>query len=172
MITTACEAGGFDRYYGLDHASFTDRTFLERFDFNSALQAVEVALAQHREVITDRKVSSEFYFFSGSRLHLVTHAQALLDLHQLGYDNLVKSGLPGLTRHCICIDAGALPEGAEPYNVKQQLDPRKAMFWQRARHNPHHGKLAYAVLEIFSALPQENQSETLKNLSCYWEFYE
>jgi hypothetical protein len=171
-LLTACQAGGFDRYYGLDHASFTDTAFLEKFVFNSALHAVEVALAQHREVITDRKVASDFYFFSGSRLHLVTHAQALLDLHQLGYDNLVKSGLPSLTKHCICIDASAVPEGAEPYKVKQQLDPRKAIFWQRAKQNPHHGKLAYAVLEIFSALPQQSQPKALKDLSCYWEFYE
>lgn len=171
-LLSACEAGGFDRYYQLDQASFKDIALREKFTFNSPLQAVEVALAQHREVITDRKVDEEFYFFSGSRLHLVTHAQALLELHQLGYDNLVKAGLPGLTKHFICIDASKVPKGAKPYNVIHQFDPRKADFWKRAKKNPHHGKLAYAALEIFSALPQGNQATALKDLSCYWDFYE
>ena len=171
-LLSACETGGFDRYYGLDHTSFKDAVLLEKFAFDSPLQAVEIVMAQHREVVTDRNVAEEFYFFSGSRLHLVTHAQALLDLHQLGYYKLVKSGLPSLTKHCICIDASQVPEGAEPYKVKQQFDPRKVDFWQRAKKNPHHGKLAYAVLEIFSALPQKNQAEALQDLSCYWDFYE
>lgn len=171
-LLKACEAAGFDRFYGLEKSSFTDIRLLKKFTFNSALQGVEVALDQHSEVITDRKADGDFYFFSGSRLHLVTHAQALLDLHQLGYDKLVKSGLPGLTKHCICIEASAVPEGVEPYKVRQQFDPSKAAFWQRAKTNPHHGKLAYAVLEIFSALGQQNQPKALKDLSCYWEFYE
>ncbi|MDX2370820.1 MAG: hypothetical protein QNK36_20860 [Colwellia sp.] len=171
-LLDACEAAGFDRFYGLDHESFSNKILLEKFAFNSPLDAAEVALAQHREVITDREAAGKFYFFSGSRLHLVTHAQALLELDQLGYANLVKSGLPGFTKHCICIDASAVPQGAEPYKVKQPLDPRQAGFWQRAKNNPHHGKLAYSVLELFNALPQKNQANTLKELSSYWEFYE
>jgi hypothetical protein len=55
------------------------------------------------------------------------------------------------------------------------FDPRAANFWQRAKKNPHHGKLAYSVLEIFSALEQnkqDKQNNALKDLSTYWEFYE
>tara|TARA_B110000240_G_C13404106_1_gene412291 strand:- start:608 stop:796 length:189 start_codon:yes stop_codon:yes gene_type:complete len=61
------------------------------------------------------------------------------------------------------------------------FDPRAANFWQRAKTNPHHGKLAYSVLEIFSALEQNKQDKqnkqnkqnnALKDLSTYWEFYE
>ncbi|NNC38075.1 MAG: hypothetical protein HKO02_11495 [Hyphomonadaceae bacterium] len=171
-LLKACESAGFDRYYGLAAASFVDPTLLEKFAFRSPLQAVNVALSLHREVITDREVDGEFYFFSGSRLHLITHAHALLTLHQLGYSNLVKSGLPSFSKHCICIDASAVPKGAQPYTVKQQLDPRQAGFWRRSKSNSHHGKLAYSVLEIFAALPQANQAESLKDLSSYWEFYD
>jgi hypothetical protein len=77
-LLDACEATGFDRYYGLEHTSFADENLIEKFTFNSPLTAVEVAFSQHSEVITDREVDGAFYFFSGSRLHLVTHAQALL----------------------------------------------------------------------------------------------
>jgi hypothetical protein len=171
-LLDACEAAGFDRFYGLDHASFADENLIEKFAFDSPFTAAEAALSQHSEVITDREVDGQFYFFSGSRLHLVTHAQALLELHQLGYDNLAESGLPGFTRHCICVEASSVPHDAEPYKIKEQLDPRQAGFWQRAKANPHQGKLAYAVLEIFSALPQANEADALKDLSAYWEFYE
>jgi hypothetical protein len=51
------------------------------------------------------------------------------------------------------------------------FDPRAASFWQRAKTDPHHGKLAYAVLEIFSALGQNNQENVLEELSTYWQFY-
>ncbi|MFT6776337.1 MAG: hypothetical protein ACJAV1_000248 [Paraglaciecola sp.] len=62
--------------------------------------------------------------------------------------------------------------GAEPYISKSMFDPRAANFWQRAKTNPHHGKLAYLVLEIFYALEQDKQENALKDLSTYWEFYE
>jgi hypothetical protein len=171
-LLDACEAAGFDRFYELEHGSFKDKALLEKFECKDAIQAAELALDQHCEVITDREADGAFYFFSGSRLHLVTHAQALLELHQLGYANIVKSGLPGFTKHCICIDASKVPEGGEPYQVKSQLDPRQIEFWQRAKKNPHHGKLAYSTLEIFAALPQSSQAKTLSDLSSYWEFYE
>jgi hypothetical protein len=171
-LLDACETAGYDRYYGLNNRSFTDKKLIEKFSFNSSLKAAEVMLSQHCAVITDRDVDGEYYFFSGSRLHLITHAQALLELEQLGYANLVKVGLSGLTKHCICIEASAVPNGAEPYKVKHKLDPRAANFWQRAKTNPHHGKLAYGVLEIFAALGQCNEEKTLEDLSSYWEFYE
>jgi hypothetical protein len=172
VLLDACETAGFDRYYGLDDQSFSDKKLIEKFSFNSSLKAVEVALSQHSNVITDREVDGVYYFLSGSRLHLVTHAQALLELEQLGYAGLVKLGLSGLTKHCICIEASAVPVGAEPYISKSMFDPRAANFWQRAKTNPHHGKLAYSVLEIFSALGQNKQENALEYLSTYWEFYE
>ena len=171
-LLDACEKGGVDRYYKLDHESFADKDLIKKYAFNSPLTAAKEALAQHTKVITDREVDGEFYFFSGSRLHLVTHAQALLELHQIGYTKLAKIGLSGFTKHCICIVASAVPRGATAYQVRNAADPRRASFWQRAKKNPHHGKLAYAVLEIFSSLPQTSQEKTLNDLSAYWEFYE
>jgi hypothetical protein len=171
-LLDACETAGFDRFYGLDHESFRDEKLIKKFTFSSALTAAEVAFSQHSEVITDREVDGQFYFFSGSRLHLITHAQALLELHQMGYANLAILGLSGFTKHCICIDASGIPDGAEPYQAKQVLNPRQASFWRRAKTNPHQGKLAYAVLEIFSALPNVSKEKILKDLSTYWEFYE
>ena len=171
-LIEACETAGFDRYYGLKQESFSDHHLIEKFTFSSPLTAAEAALSQHSEVITDREADGAFYFFSGSRLHLLTHAQALLELHQLGYTNLATLGLSAFTKHCICIDASAVPDGAKPYQAKQTFDPRKASFWQRAKTNPHQGKLAYAVLEVFSSLGQTNEEQTLKDLSAYWEHYE
>jgi hypothetical protein len=69
-------------------------------------------------------------------------------------------------------NASRVPEGAQPYKIKRSVDPRNINFWQRAKTNPHHAKIAYAVLEIFAALPQENQTKALQDLSVYWEFYE
>ncbi len=97
----ACEAAGFDRFYGLSHDAFKDESLLEKFACKDALEAAKIALGQHSEVITDREADGAFYFFSGSRLHLVTHAQALLELDQLGYDNIGIVGcrmVEGLTK--------------------------------------------------------------------------
>jgi hypothetical protein len=171
-LVDACKAAGFDRYYGLENKSFEDKYLIEKFTFKSALTAAEASFSQHCEVITDREADGAFYFFSGSRLHLVTHAQALLELHQIGYSNLAKIGLSSFTKHCICVNASAVPHGAQPYKIEQKFDPRHASFWQRAKTNPHHGKLAYAVLEIFAASGQASEENVLKDLSAYWEFYE
>jgi hypothetical protein len=171
-LIDACVSQEENRYYKLNPKAFSDKVLLRKFACHSAIEAVKIAIHQHSEVITDRGVDGEFYFFSGSRLHLVTHAHALLELEQMGYQNLVKLGLPAFTKHCICIDASGLPEGAKPYKAKQLLDPRDSHFWQRDKTNPHHAKLAFAVLEIFAALPQENQIKALHDLSAYWELYE
>jgi len=171
-LLDACEAAGFDRFYGLSHDAFEDESLLEKFACKDALEAAKIALGQHSEVITDREADGAFYFFSGSRLHLVTHAQALLELDQIGYANIVKSGLPGFIKHCICIEASRVPEGGGPYQVMRPLNPEQVEFWKRGKTNPHHGKLAYSTLEIFSALPHSNEAKTLKELSSYWEFYE
>ena len=171
-LLEACESAGFDRYYGLDNKAFFDKQFTDKFSFSSAKQAACVALKQHSQVITDQSVGDEFYFFSGSRLHLITHAQALLELEQLGFSDLVAVGLPTYAKHCICIDASQVPEGVQAYQVRRVLDPRTKAFWQREVTNPHHAKLAYAVMAILSAHPKENIAKAFADLSAYWEFYD
>ncbi len=172
ILLDACHHAGSDRYYLLDESSLSDERLLSRFKFDSAENAAEVALGLQNRVITDREVDDNYYFFAGSRLHLVTHAQALFEFQQLGHKKLVDVGLQGLTRHVICVEASATPPGATPYTPKHWLDPRDASFWQRGKQNPHHGKLAYAALEIFEVLPNVDQRNALRDLSCYWEVYD
>jgi hypothetical protein len=171
-LLDACEKAGFDRYSKVDSNAFVNDEIIKKYSFSSPLDAVKQALMLHEKVITDREIEGEFYFLSGSRLHLVTHAQALLQFQQIGYAHLAKTGLPSFTKHCIYIEESTEPQGAKAYKVKSRFDPSQASFWQREKKNPHHGKLAYSVLESFSLLPQINSQKVLNDLSAYWDFYE
>ena len=171
-VLESCQKAGSDRYYGLDQRSLSDETLVKKYSFANAQTAAEFSLTQHRRVIADGKVDNQHFFFSGSRLHLVTHAQAILALDQLGYKKLVRSALKAYAAHCICINASAEPEGVKPYRAAKTLDPRDTSFWKRGKTNPHHSKLAYSTLEIFKVSPECDQRSILDDLSSYWEFYD
>ena len=171
-LLKVCADAGFDRYYRFDKTMFDNKTFKKRFEFNTALDAAATSLALHEKVFSDQKAEGDFYFFAGSRLHLVTHAQALLDMEQLGYSDLVHAGLEGYQKHCICVESSADPLDVAPFEVTEKFDPREQAFWRRGVKNPHHGKLAYAVLSIFAAAKGTSETKALSDLSAYWEMYD
>ncbi len=171
-LLTVCESAGFDRYYKLPSKALTDKKLIEKYTFTSPLCAAESALEQHHTIYPDGEADGQFYFFSGSRLHLITHAQAILDLQNLGYDDIASNALKAYTQHCICINESKSPTDVQPIKAEAKLDPRKTSFWLRAKSNPHHGKLAYAVLDIFTASPKCQQQLALNDLSTYWSVYD
>ncbi len=157
------------RYYGIDDYQDIPASEIDYRRFASVEEAAIYSLRQHRVVIPDQQIDGKLYFFAGDQLHLITHAQALLELDQLGYRELATQGLDSLRKHFYLIEKRQLPANAQPYRAETSHDPRKLEFWRRNKQNEHHSKLGYSVLSLLNLTAAEDQAEILAAASKYWQ---
>ena len=134
--------------------------------FTTISDAAKYVLYDNETVYPNQVIEGEKYFFSSNKLHNITHAHALLELENLGYETLAKKGLDSLRKqlHLNRI----IPNDIAPYTATQTLDPRSKPFWRRQKSDPHHCKLAYATLSLLPLVDTQDHEKILKNASKYW----
>ncbi len=160
------------RYYGIDDYQTIPLGEIHYRHFNNAEEAAIYSLYQHQVVIPDERIDGKLYFFAGDQLHLITHAQALLELDKLGYSELATRGLDSLRKHFYLLEKRMPPTDAKPYQAQTSCNPRKLEFWQRNKQDEHHCKLGYSVLSLLNLAAPEDEAEILAAASKYWQLFD
>ncbi len=156
------------RYYGYHNYLEDPVDYSEIPRFENLGQAVAYALADHQTVYPDQVIDGQHYFLAGNKLHDITHAQALVDLEQMGYSRLANRGIDALRKQLHLCNTQRLPDTLTPFASTDTLNPLHLSFWQRDKIDAHQVKLAYAILSLQRYLPTHNWPATLKDVSAYW----
>ena len=93
--------------------------------------------------------------------------QALHWLNQLGYTQLASAGLENLKQQLV-LNRQA-PDKGECHRLQVYLDPFMEAFWTRPFSDPHHIKLAGAVMEFSRRRNPRQAAGFLKDVAVYWE---
>lgn len=155
-----------ERYYGFYDYQNKDINVSDLPDFKTPDEVAKYCM-QHQEYYESQEIDGKFYHFHGKQIHLITHANALVILNEIGYSKLAYKGLPELSKQIIL---GAIsPPNAKPYQTQTFFNPLNASFWERNVTDEHHNKLAYAVIFLLNRYPDLNQEKILQQVSGHWE---
>lgn len=150
------------RYYGIpDHT----RVAIEAPEAPAAgLDAAQLTLDSLCEfdlVYPDQQIEGQRYFFAGEKLHLVTHAHALLQLEALGHPEIARCGLTAHRRQVV-LTRQKPPGDLAPY-ASATSGPEDPDFWKRHGDPWHDIKFAHALSELLPPLSasQRERAETL-----------
>lgn len=155
-----------ERYYGF--YDYQNRTIdiSDIPEFKSPDEAAKYCIT-NQTYYESQEIEGKFYHFHGKQIHIITHSNALVILHQIGYESLVKTGLTELRKQ---IKLGLLsPPKAESYKSKIVFNPLEPKFWQRKVVDEHHNKLAYAVVYLLRKYPELSSNDILSKVSGHWE---
>lgn len=155
------------RYYGVADYKAQAVALGEAASVHDVDAAIDVILANQDCVFPDQSIAGEHYFFTGDKLHELTHAQALHWLNQLGYTQLASAGLENLKQQLV-LNRQA-PDKGECHRLQVYLDPFMEAFWTRPFSDPHHIKLAGAVMEFSRRRNPRQAAGFLKDVAVYWE---
>lgn len=173
-LLQSCLSDKPNRYYGIDdyrELVIADHQ-LQRFD--DPEQAAIAMLTLHDDVRDDLQVDGEMYYLASSRLHLITHSQALLELSELGYRQQAQTGLEALSRQRYVIDRSqqlfiASSHATPRCHSKQRYHPSHSGFWQHPEADAHLLKLGYALQQLLPRLSREQQQGALQGCSIHVE---
>ncbi|MGZ4163051.1 MAG: hypothetical protein ACXVDB_02820, partial [Tumebacillaceae bacterium] len=86
------EDGG-KRYYGIEnYFEVTPEQVTDVPEYHTTLDMMQTAFDALDVLVPSMKIGEKFYHFTGEPEHGVTHAQALVELERLGYEDLAKQG--------------------------------------------------------------------------------
>jgi hypothetical protein len=157
--------GSGDRYWGLeDYSTFGIDQVTDIPEYNSLDDMAERALAECRVIIPDQTIDGKRYHFTGEVEHGLTHAQALIEFHRLGYPELTKSGM---VNHRIQMQLNRrIPDFMRETEIKEP--PFDSLFapeyWEKVYNDPHCLKVPYAALYLLHKLPEEKRAKAERDV--------
>lgn len=156
-----------NRYYGIENY---DNVKVEPEDkipaYRSELDLIRVSFLELNTIYPDQTINGKSYFFTGCKLHAITHAHALCTLNELGYADIAKRGYENhrlqlkLNRH--------KPQGTQTLKVDKFYDPLKKDYWEREIDEPHYFKFPYSVLSLLKKLPKNEAKEYKQQAALIW----
>jgi hypothetical protein len=156
-----------DRYYGIpDHTRVAIEPCALPAVGLDAVQLTLASLGEFERVHPDLHIEGRRYFFAGEKLHLVTHAHALLWLEALGHDEVARRGLAAhrrqvvLTRH--------EPPGDTAPLAPASSGPADPGYWGAHGDPWHEIKLAHALSELLPRLPSAERDRAEAHLPMVW----
>ena len=121
----------------------------------------------------DQLIAGKRYFYTGEKLHLLTHAQALFRLEALGHPELKRSGGEALRRQ-FYLCRGRPPIASSPSSPRSASrermteGPRDAEYWRQGVDPWHDIKFAQAVSALLPTLSQAQRDEVHPALTNAW----
>jgi len=155
------------RYWTVENYKTLNIEHSQLNHFKDVYEAADYCLNHQENVLNNEVINDKTYYFSGSRLHEVTHSNALMLLDKLGYSNLAKTGLRGLEKQIYFNKKQ--PTELRPEKNHQVFNPLEVEFWKYPIKDYHHYKLAYAVFNLFNILKVKNTDQILKAISSHWK---
>ena len=156
-----------NRYYGIENY---DDVKIEAQDkiptYKNELDLIRASFLELNAIYPDQTIGGKTYFFTGCKLHAITHAHALCTLAELGYSDLAKKGYENhrlqlkLNRHT--------PPKPETLKVDKLFHPLKKDYWEREIDEPHYFKFPYSVLNLLKKLPESEAKEYERKAALIW----
>ncbi len=145
------------RYYGVDNYDLIE--FDDIANFNTIENMLEYSFSELEEVYPNQDIAGKKYFFTGEKIHLVTHAHALVMLNDLGHSELLESGFRNQRQYI------KLARQQPPYPKKLELNMtfKSTEYWSRPNLDTHHIKLPYSTLSLLKLYDQEPYKQLALN---------
>lgn len=156
-----------NRYYGIENY---DNVKVEPEDkilvYKSKLDLIRASFLELNAIYPDQTINGKTYFFTGCKLHAITHAHALCTLNELGYADIAKRGYEN---HRLQLKLNRrTPPGAQTLKVDKFYDPLKKDYWEREINEPHYFKFPYSVLNLLKKLPENEAKEYQQKAALIW----
>ncbi len=156
-----------DRYYGVENYDLVKVEPKNKIPiYKSDLDLIRTSFLELNTIYPDQTVDGKTYFFTGCKLHAITHAHALCTLNELGYFDLARKGYENhrlqikLNRHT--------PPGAEVLKADRFFYPLEKDYWERKIEEPHYFKFPYSVLSLLKKLPEQEAKEYQQKAALIW----
>ncbi len=136
--------------------------------YKNEIDMIRACFSELNVVYDDQTIDGKTYFFSGCKIHGVTHAHALCVLDNLGYKDLSRKGFENhrlqmkLNRH--------KPPNDEKLTVEKLYCPFNLDFWNRPLDDTHYIKYPYSALSLLKKLPKEEQEEYKEKIALLWSY--
>lgn len=132
--------------------------------------AVRESFRRCRDVTPDANVDGRYHFFTGERLHLVTHAHALDCLLEMGHGDLA---IAGLAAERLQMKLNRIPDHArQPLPEPSALTPYDVAFWEHDGFDVWHKlKLAEASTRLLPRLPEEERAPADRAIGMFWSLF-
>ncbi|MFM2484310.1 hypothetical protein [Celerinatantimonas yamalensis] len=155
QLLNNCSVDNWARYFGCsDYRRFTAKNAHE-------LDLLALCRSALERSTTDVYYSSGGYFYTGERIHSVTHAHAILLLDQLGYSALAQQASEQLALQLELNDLR--PESGLTLAAPRHFDLTDATIWEDDYSDEHQIKLAYSYSQLSQML-----SESIAPLDNLW----
>lgn len=137
------------RYYGIVNYDLVE--FDNIANFTSMQDLIKTTFNELVDVYPSQNIEGKNYFFTGEKVHLVTHAHALIVLHQLGYTELAEQGFQNQRQFI------KLARQKPPSDKKLELNKKfeSIEYWSEPNLDPHHVKLADSLFSLLKVCNQE-----------------
>lgn len=155
------------RYYGVENY---DNVRVESEDkiplYKNEFDLIRTSFLELNTMYPDQTINGKTYFFTGCKLHAITHAHALCTLNELGYTDLAKKGYANhrlqikLNRHT--------PQKRELLKVDRLFHPLEKKYWEREVEESHYFKFPYSVLNLLKKLPENEAKEYKQKAALIW----
>ncbi len=142
------------RYY--DIANYDLVKFEDIANFSSAQDMIKMTFNELADVYPSQNIEGKHYFFTGEKVHLVTHAHSLIMLAELGYPELTVEGFKNQRQYIKL--ARQKPPSAKKLGLNKNFEPKE--YWSQANLDPHHIKLPYSIFSLLKTFNQEPCKET------------
>jgi hypothetical protein len=155
-----------DRYYGIENHDEVEVPLLDpRFPRDDDEEIVAVCILALETLYPDRVIDDKRYFFTGEKLHLLTHAQALFRLDSMGHPELKALGWEALRRQAFFCEQ-VPPDRAPSDGVFD--GPSNPAYWKITGDPWHDIKFAQAAQELLSGLGAEQREQLGSPLANVW----
>lgn len=142
-----------NRYYHYDNYFLvTEDDVFGIPTYHSTEDLIEVAFAECRWAAPDQSINGNYYFFSGELEHGVTLAHALVELEQMGYEELARTGYH-IHRLQMFLNRQRPEEIIQQTIVAPGLSSvLDKKYWAQTFKDPHSIKVPYATLSLLKKL--------------------
>lgn len=126
----------------------------------------EQTISELSLIYRDQMIDGSRFFFAGEKLHVVTHAHALLWLAELGFEEQTRAGLIA-QRHFVQL-ARQVPPGDVAPVAPGPIDPSDPDFWKLVGDPWHDIKFAHAISELSQGLASDGLERVRPALAIAW----
>ncbi|MGF1736953.1 hypothetical protein [Photobacterium satsumensis] len=135
----------WDRYYGIrDYRQYLSET---KYSDITIEQACEKAIYMSGQNVF---LDSDDHFFTGEKIHGITHAQAVMELKRLGFDELAHKAVKQVLLQLDLNEKHPSVGLSQP--KPKEFDLNLPELWSEGFTEFHQIKLAYSANEIFKGL--------------------
>lgn len=160
---------GLDRYYDIPNY---DEVKVEPSDnipeYKDELDLINACFSELDVVYEDEFINNKSYFFTGCKIHGITHAHALCMLDELGYKDLSKKGYENhrlqmkLNRH--------KPSSPKLFKTEKIYYPFDKAYWERDLDDTHYIKFPYSAISLLKKLPWDKAEKYKKMVAPLWSY--